>query len=60
MRPYLRHIFEVLGTKDTKFINLDPTGPLDRGIMLEDDPKSGISRGRSQLTEAASRIKQEI
>ena len=42
---------------DISFINLDPTGPIDRGMMKEDDEKSGLLRGRSQLANAVGRIK---
>lgn len=59
LRPYLKSVFGILGTTDVSFINIDPTGPIDRGLMQENDDKSGLVRGRGQLKEAASRIKKE-
>jgi FMN-dependent NADH-azoreductase len=57
LRPYIKSVFNILGTSDLQFINLDPTGPIDRGLMKETDEKSGLLRARGQLLSAAERIK---
>lgn len=59
LRPYLRQVFTVLGSadEDLVFVNGDPTGPLDRGLVQESDAASGMSRARALLPAAAARIK---
>jgi len=59
LRPYLKQVFTILGSSedDLLFVNGDPTGPIDRGLLQESDASSGMSRARALLPAAAARIK---
>jgi FMN-dependent NADH-azoreductase len=55
LRPLLREIFSRIGVDDVAFIDCDPTGPMDRGLLDPNDPTSGFQRALAQVPAAASR-----
>lgn len=60
LRPHLLTCLTQIGSAvdDIKFIDIDPTAPIDLGIFSRDDPeKSGIVRGRQLLSGCAGRAK---
>jgi hypothetical protein len=58
IRPLLMENFVQCGIRkeDVVFVNGDPTGPIDKGIIKEDDPSSGMSRARREIPAAAARL----
>lgn len=57
LRPLLREVFSRIGVDDVVFVNCDPTGPLDRGLIAPTDPTSGFARALAQVPAAASRCR---
>jgi FMN-dependent NADH-azoreductase len=57
LRPLLREVFGRIGITDLEFVNCDPTGPMDRGMVDPADPDSGFSRALAQVPAAAARIR---
>jgi len=55
LRPLLGEIFSRIGVTDVAFVNCDPTGPLDRGVLSPSDPTSGFTRALAQVSAAAAR-----
>jgi len=55
LRPLIREIFSRIGITDLVFVNCDPTGPLDRGLLSPSDPTSGYTRALAQVPAAAAR-----
>ena len=55
LRPLLRECFSRMGTDDLTFIDCEPTGPIDRGIVDRDHPESGFTTASAAIDEAAAR-----
>lgn len=57
LRPLLDECFTRIGIQDIAFINCDPAGPMDRGMIAADSPDSAYSKALRQIPSAASRIR---
>ena len=55
LRPLLDECFTRIGIQDITFVNCDPAGPMDRGMISVDDPTSGYSKALKQIPSAALR-----
>jgi len=58
LRPLLRECFSRIGITDQIFINCDPAGPLDRGLVAADAPDSAYSKALAQIPAAVARMRQ--
>ena len=58
LRPLLRECFTRIGVKDQVFINCDPAGPLDRGMVAPDAPDSAYVKALGQIPAAVQRQRQ--
>jgi FMN-dependent NADH-azoreductase len=60
LRPQILEWFTQLGSAhvDIKFVNCDPAGAIERGMVALHDPQSGFTRALAQIPAAASRIKE--
>ena len=57
LRPLLDECFTRIGVQDISFINCDPAGPLDRGIVASDSPESAYIKAQKQIPQAVTRIR---
>jgi len=57
LRPLLDECFTRIGIQDMFFINCDPAGPLDRGMIAADSPESAYIKAQKQIPQAVSRIR---
>jgi FMN-dependent NADH-azoreductase len=57
LRPLLDECFTRIGIQDIKFINCDPAGPLDRGLVTPDSPESAYVKAQKQIPQAVARIR---
>jgi FMN-dependent NADH-azoreductase len=57
LRPLLDECFTRIGIQDIAFINCDPAGPLDRGVIAPDSPSSAYLKALGQIPAAVSRIR---
>jgi len=57
LRPLLDECFTRIGVQDIAFINCDPAGPLDRGMIEVDSPQSAYTKARNQIPQAVARIR---
>lgn len=57
LRPLLRECFDRIGVKDQVFINCDPAGPLDRGIIAPNAEDSAFTKALAQIPSAITRIR---
>lgn len=57
LRPLLDECFTRIGVQDISFINCDPAGPMDRGIVAPDSPGSAYMKALAQIPGAAARIR---
>jgi FMN-dependent NADH-azoreductase len=57
LRPLLIECFTRIGVADIAFVNCDPAGQLDRGIISPDAPESAYSKALSQIPSAVARIR---
>jgi FMN-dependent NADH-azoreductase len=57
LRPLLDECFTRIGVQDISFINCDPAGPLDRGLIAADSPESAYIKAQKQIPQAATRIR---
>lgn len=55
LRPLLDECFTRIGIQDIFFVNCDPAGPMDRGVMSPEDPTSGYMKALKQIPSAAFR-----
>jgi FMN-dependent NADH-azoreductase len=58
LRPLLRECFSRIGVTDQLFINCDPAGPLDRGLVAPDAADSAYSKALAQIPAAVTRMRQ--
>lgn len=49
LRPWLRILFAQLGCDDISFINCDPTGPMDRGVVDPSAPNSAWTKACDEV-----------
>jgi len=58
-RPLLIECFTQMGAEKSniRFVNVDPTGPIDFGAISASDSNSGVTRAKASLPAAAQRIK---
>jgi len=57
LRPLLDECFTRIGIQDMLFINCDPAGPLDRGVIAADSPESAYMKAQKQIPQAVTRIR---
>jgi len=57
LRPLLDECFTRIGVQDIAFINCDPAGPLDRGIISPDSSGSAYMKALGQVPAAISRVR---
>ena len=57
LRPLLDECFTRIGVQDISFINCDPAGPLDRGIVASDSPERAYIKAQKQIPQAVTRIR---
>ena len=57
LRPLLDECFTRIGVQDLVFINCDPAGPMDRGMVDSDSPDSAYAKALRQIPQAVSRIR---
>lgn len=57
LRPLLDECFTRIGVQDMEFINCDPTGPIDRGIIAAGSPESAYSKARLKIPAATLRAR---
>lgn len=57
LRPLLDECFTRIGVQDISFINCDPAGPLDRGMVAYDSPESAYIKAQKQIPQAVTRIR---
>ena len=57
LRPLLRECFSRIGVQDLRFINCDPTGPMEYGSTDKLSPESGFSKALAAIPEAAARAR---
>jgi FMN-dependent NADH-azoreductase len=57
LRPLLDECFTRIGVQDIAYINCDPAGPLDRGIVAPDSSGSAYMKALAQIPGAAARIR---
>jgi FMN-dependent NADH-azoreductase len=57
LRPLLDECFTRIGVQDMTFINCDPAGPMDRGMIQPEDPASAFSKALSQIPAAVLRAR---
>ena len=57
LRPLLDECFTRIGVQDISFINCDPAGPLDRGMVAPDSPESAYIKAQKQIPQAVARIR---
>jgi FMN-dependent NADH-azoreductase len=57
LRPLLDECFTRIGIQDMFFINCDPAGPLDRGMISADSPESAYLKAQKQIPQAVTRIR---
>jgi len=55
LRPLLDECFTRIGIQDITFVNCDPAGPMDRGMIYVYDTTSGYSKALKQIPAAALR-----
>lgn len=55
LRPLLREFLTRIGATDIQFIDCDPTGPMDRGLVSADAPESGFQQALRQVPAAVTR-----
>lgn len=55
LRPLLKECFTRIGVTDQVFINCDPAGPLDRGLVAPDAPDSAYMKALAQIPAAVLR-----
>jgi len=57
LRPLLDECFTRIGIQDISFINCDPAGPLDRGVIDVASPDSAFSKALRQIPAAVVRTR---
>jgi len=57
LRPLLDECFTRIGVQDISFVNCDPAGPLDRGVVDPQSPESAYSKALRQIPQAITRIR---
>jgi FMN-dependent NADH-azoreductase len=57
LRPLLDECFTRIGVQDIAYINCDPAGSLDRGIVAPDSSGSAYMKALAQIPGAAARIR---
>lgn len=57
LRPLLDECFTRIGVQDISFINCDPAGPMDRGIVASDSPQSAYQKALNQIPNAVLRVR---
>lgn len=57
LRPLLDECFTRVGIQDISFINCDPTGPMDRGVVSLDSAQSAFQKALSQIPAAVQRAR---
>lgn len=57
LRPLLDECFTRIEVQDISFINCDPAGPLDRGMVAHDSPESAYKKTQKQIPQAVARIR---
>jgi FMN-dependent NADH-azoreductase len=57
LRPLLDECFTRIGVQEIAFINCDPAGPMDRGIVVPESPQSGFQKALSQIPSAILRAR---
>jgi FMN-dependent NADH-azoreductase len=55
LRPLLRECFTRIGIRDLVFVNCDPAGPIDAGVVAIDAPDSGYAKALRALPAAVAR-----
>jgi len=55
LRPLLSECFSRIGITDQMFVNCDPAGPLDRGLVEHNSPDSAYVKALSQIPAAVLR-----
>lgn len=58
LRPLLDECFTRIGIQDIAFVNCDPAGPMDRGVVAFDSPDSAYQKALRQIPNAALRAKE--
>lgn len=57
LRPLLDECFTRIGIQDISFINCDPTGPMDRGIVASDSHQSAYQKALTQIPGTVLRVR---
>jgi FMN-dependent NADH-azoreductase len=57
LRPLLDECFTRIGVQDIAFINCDPAGPLDRGMIAPDAPESAYMKALQQIPASVARLR---
>ena len=57
LRPLLDECFTRIGVKNISFVNCEPAGPLDRGVVDPSSPDSAYSKALRQIPQAITRIR---
>jgi len=57
LRPLLDECFTRIGVQDIQFVNCDPAGPLDRGLVEVDAPDSAYTKALKAIPQAVLRIR---
>ncbi len=57
LRPLLDECFTRIGVQDIAFVNCDPAGPMDRGIVDAQSPESAYTKALQQIPLAITRIR---
>ena len=58
LRPLLDECFTRIGIQDIAFVNCDPAGPMDRGMISAEDETSAYAKALKQIPSAVLRARE--